>query len=53
MENVLHRPVGTIGAKCKTQLKLNKEILYKSATPMKMNIASRPGSKEKDNVRKK
>jgi hypothetical protein len=31
------------------QLKLNKDILYKSATPMKLNIAaSLFGQKEKD-----
>ena len=40
-------PVGTTGAFSKTQLMLNKEIKYKSATPMKLKKEKMLGPKKK------
>ena len=46
--NVVLSPVVTTGALSKTQLRLNKEILYKSATPMKANKEKMLGPKRKN-----
>jgi hypothetical protein len=38
------------GEICKTQLKMSKEISYKSATPMKLNNDKMLGNKNKYNI---